>query len=91
VGKQEDMLANEVMSTQGESQEAARKRDKAAFRYEAEAKAIRLKMARRRALCPAERAAEPTAITTKPVKPGNKNFSSLSDWQKQQRRDGRHD
>jgi hypothetical protein len=91
VGKQEERLVNESsVRSVSQSEKTARKRDEAAVRYEAESKAIRVKMARRRTLRFADMAGATTAITKKPAKPGNAKFSSLSDWQEQQRKDGRH-
>jgi hypothetical protein len=86
------MLANEVKDIRSGTrlEKTARERDSAAVRYEAEAKAIRVRMARRRTFRLAEMAAAPTTITKKPSKPGNAESSSLSDWQEQQRNDGRH-
>jgi hypothetical protein len=79
LAKQEDMLANERSESR-----LARKHD-AAVRCEAETKAIRVKMARRRAFRLAD-GTTTTPIIAKPFKPAS---SSLSDWQDQQQKDGR--
>jgi hypothetical protein len=91
VGKQEERLLNKTsVRSEAQLEKSARKRDDDAVRCEAEAKAIRVKMARRRTLRFAEMAGAPTAISKKPSQPESAEFSSLSDWQEQQRRDGRH-
>ena len=78
--------------TQSRLEKAAREGENVRVHYEVEAKAMREKTARLRALRLAKEAAEKeTAVTKKPVKPRKKKPSSLSEWQKAQRADGRRD
>jgi hypothetical protein len=102
VGEQEATVANDSKSsrTQSRLEKAAREGENIRVHYEVEAKAIREKTARLRALRLAKEAADKeTAVANTPVKPGKKKSASspkkksasLSEWQNAQRADGQRD
>jgi hypothetical protein len=89
IGKQEERLVNESsIRSASQLEKTARKRADVAIRHETEAKAIRIKMARRRTLRFSELADAPIAVIKK-SKPDIIKSSSLSNWQEQQQKDGR--